>query len=198
MSISRTLLVAAAAALISVAAFAVLTQSQKKASAEPAGELKVAVVNMGEVFNKINERKSREDDLNRRREELQAQLDKMAQQYNALVKQHDELKPDDPKRNELEEQIVQLQSDADSLQKKGVALLAKRQCEDRQGLYAMIRDAIDKYAADHGITLVLKVDDKRVSANPNTQMLEISERGVLYGDKSLDITEEIIKALNKE
>jgi Skp family chaperone for outer membrane proteins len=160
-------------------------------------EMKMAVVNIEEVFNNLKERAVREEDLNRRKEALRTEIQKMTDEADDLLKQHDAMAPDDPKRNETQEKIVQLQSDAEFTYKKGMAALQKRELSDRQELYAMIRDAVDKYAAENKLTLVLKVEDKRVSDNPDLQNTEVAQRTVLYSDASLNITQEIIKVLNK-
>jgi Skp family chaperone for outer membrane proteins len=199
MSMSKSILLAVVAAFVSVGLFAVVTQLPKKAAADDAKppEMKIAIVNVEDVFNKLKERAAREDDLNKRKEALRAEIQKMDDQVQGLLKEHDAMSVDDPKRNAKQEQIVQLQADAEGKYKRGVAMLAKRELSDRQELYGMIRDAIDKYAADNKLTLVLKADNKRVSDNPDSQSMEISQRNVLYSDASLNITAEIIKALNK-
>jgi Skp family chaperone for outer membrane proteins len=199
MSFTKQALVGAAAAFAAFSLFTLLSQSPKNAVADDAKpfEMKMAVVNIEEVFNNLKERAVREEDLNRRKEALRTEIQKMTDEADDLLKQHDAMAPDDPKRNETQEKIVQLQSDAEFTSKKGMAALQKRELSDRQELYAMIRDAVDKYAAENKLTLVLKVEDKRVSDNPDLQNTEVAQRTVLYSDASLNITQEIIKVLNK-
>jgi len=210
MSISKPFLLGVIVALGAVALFMGIMQMPGKAAAEPAApetpghvdtpghpEMTIAVVNVAEVFNNLKERAAREEDLNRRKDTLQAEIQKMTAEAEQLLTTHDAMALDDPKRNETQDKIVQLQSDAEYAYKKGMALLSKRELSDRQELYAMIREAIDKYAAENKLTLVLKIDDKRVSDSADSQSMEISQRGVLYSDASLNITAEIIKMLNK-
>jgi len=208
MSISKPFLLSVIVALGVVALFMGISQMPGKAAAEPAApetpghvdtppELTIAVVNVAEVFNNMKERTAREDDLNRRKDTLRAEIQKMSDEADQLLKAHDAMTPDDPKRNETQQKIVELQSNAEYTYKKGMALLTKRELSDRQELYAMIREAVDKYAADNKLTLVLKTDDKRVSDNGDLQNLEIAQRSVLYSDAALNITADIIKALNK-
>jgi Skp family chaperone for outer membrane proteins len=79
----------------------------------------------------------------------------------------------------------------------------KQQFNDRlkkltENIYNNIRIAINDYAQRNGYTLILKTEDDDLKSESRTELkLKINDKKVLYYSPSYDITNEIIRLLNR-
>jgi len=174
----------------------------KTISATPPADnlsIKIGVVNLVSVFNKYNKTKDYETLLEK-----------------AKNKEENEIKDVERQINKLNEELEALNKSGDLYREKKIlqaSLIAQRETkikfwneyiknqvnEQTLKIYKDIREAIETYAKEKGYQFIFKTDPL-LSANSEGEDItqQISVRTVLYFPKSADITEEIIKTLNKE
>lgn len=168
--------------------------------AQPA--LKICVVDIGKVYDSHYERKEKENELRNDQQKAEAQIESMNKEGNVLVSQYKDLvdqsknpaltpearaKADADAKAKLEE-IKSKQNDVDSFKTN-----VEREFQQRiENFRSLLIDEISRAAADvakrHGATLLL--DKSAVSF--------YRANFILYADPGYDITDEVIKEVNKD
>lgn len=87
-------------------------------------------------------------------------------------------------RANTEERLARKQDELGKLNQNASASLAEQEAEENEKLYNRVADFLKKHAEEKGYKLVLTYS----TANPT----------VLFADKSLEITQQVIKGLNEE
>ena len=164
--------------------------------------LKPLVVDMSKVFDNHYKTEENYAKFNEFGQKVQEQLDAMSKQIQEMATQYQELV--DQSRNTVLKPEARAQAEADA-QKKGEEI-QRRQAEAqnfrtqnqntiqhrvktlRDGLFEEITVVVKNIARAKGATLVL---DKSIS--PMTGVASI-----IYNDDSYDITDEVIKEVNKD
>jgi len=185
----RTLITLASAGLLACAARAEVA-------------FKPIVVDMDKVFEKHYKTEEAYAKFNEFGQKVQEQLDtvskqiqEMATQYQELVEQsrNTVLKPEARAQAEADaqkkgEEIQRRQTEAQNFRTQNQNKIQQRIKTHRDGLFEEIAVVVKNIARAHGATLVL---DKSVS--PITSLPSI-----IYNDESYDITDEVIKEVNKD
>ena len=160
---------------------------------------KIAVVNIAKVFEQSNNRDTGEKELQAQMDRAMETIEKYKAEAQKLQTALDKLEKGSPKYIELSKQRVELMASAEIYSEQTKIKIQNRENAIRQELYANIRETIDKYAKQQGYELVLKIDDNYISGKSVvTQDIQMSTRVVLYNSQKMDITAEIVKAINKK
>ena len=163
---------------------------------------KPLVVDMGRVFDNHYKKEEAFAKFNEFGQKVQEQLDaaskqiqEMATQYQELVDQsrNTVLKPEARAQAEADaqkkgEEIQRRQSEAQEFRNQSQGKIQQRVKTLRDGLFDEISVVVKNIARARGATLVI---DKSVS--PVTGMASI-----IYNDDSYDITDEVLKEVNKD
>lgn len=183
--------------LFALAAFAVLALP---AWAQPAP--KVLVVDIGKVFDSHYERQEKQTQLANDEQKAEQEMEQLVKQGNDLVDQYKDLvdqsknpaltpearsKADDDSKKKMEE-ISNKKNELDTFKAN-----TQREFQQRiQNVRGVLIDEISRTAADiakrHGATLLL---DKSGASIFGANFL-------LYSDPAYDITDEVIKEVNKD
>jgi len=174
------------------AAMAVVCASHVAGAQE---RLPIALVNVDKFFKS---HKPFQDKLTPIKEALQ-EMEKKVQtrqiELETVVTQLRQAEPGTPAAQRLQQQAAKLQQDLQQfvaqergeLQKREVALLLE--------YYLLMNEEVKSYAQAKGIKLVIRQQDSSLDANqPPAEILKSLNRGILYED-GLDITDEILKAV---
>ena len=172
------------------------TQAQPARPAPTQPGTKVATIDMGYIFKNDPSFKQQ---MERLRNEVQAVDQQLRKEYEAiqnLEKLRQGLNPDSAKFGELESEIarrkVELQTKTRNQRRKFV----EKETQIRYDEYRKIRDEVKYFAELYGISLVLRVSRDQADPNKSARArLALVNRRVLYGNKRIDITEQILKAL---
>lgn len=162
---------------------------------------KLATINIGMVFEKLDEKNQFADEVDKLTKKLD---DDIAARKDALNKQTNDLgnllKPGTKDYNDAQEELV----------KGSVELQVKQQMRDRTvdietrvryaKLYKDVNDAIAAYAKANGIALVFGTDNPDLSASRSTEELfsRVASRKIMYADPSFDITQAVIDKMNAD
>ena len=171
-------------------------------SAHADAAFKPLVVDMGRVFDNHYKKEEAFAKFNEFGQKVQEQLDaaskqiqEMATQYQELVDQsrNTVLKPEARAQAEADaqkkgEEIQRRQSEAQEFRNQSQGKIQQRVKTLRDGLFDEISVVVKNIARARGATLVI---DKSVS--PVTGMASI-----IYNDDSYDITDEVLKEVNKD
>ena len=186
-------------AVVAVGAYLLGTGARDAAAQDKDKPLKIGVVDVAEVFDKFNERISREKELRARTERLKYEIDNLRKQAEKIAAEMEKLEEDSEEYRKKQEQLIKITSGAQIKAEKGKSDILKRELSERQELYAMIRNAVGKYAGQNGYDLILKTDDMRVTGTSAvSQDIQMSMRIVLHSTKTMDLTRTIIEILNKQ
>lgn len=187
-------------ALALLAALAVgFTVAQAQPAAKPRPAV-VAVIDVQKVFDSLSEKGEIEARLKTKAAQLDRENQSKQEEINKLQADVEILAAGSPDRLKKEAELEQ----------KAVALQVWRQVENNklvrerivqtEGIYRRIVDAVGRVSQANGIdvTLFKEPEINFTGARPEALPLLIQSRKVLYSDKSLDLSDQIITLMNNE
>lgn len=195
----------ALAALAALAVFGGFLAQQLTAPAEADGGAaktphRVAVANIRTLFEKAEETREREKalqaDHNKRKKKLDYELKKLEAERKRLESGRLD-KASTRYRAKLKDLVGRYETlkaksawEADDFKRK-----MRRKTEE---LYEQIVAEVQAYAKEHGIDLVLKIDDVPEESNSDGALAaKINRRGILFASKRIDITDAVLRRLNR-
>lgn len=178
---------------------AILTGFTHPAPAQMEG-VRVAVVDVEQVFNQMDERSDILADIQSQIQQLQQWEQTQRQSLQELQADLELLKPDTKEyldtRNELRRRAVELRVEMEVKQQQ----LEAEQAAQMEMLYRKILDAVGRVAQDEDVQLVLTKDNTPRMRNANQQQIAamVQARKVLFAHSNLDMTETVKRKLNSE
>jgi Skp family chaperone for outer membrane proteins len=178
------------------------TSEPKKA---PAPRSRIALINLSTVIRGYQKYKDFQARTKEEIEDYQKKDKEMRAQLEPLGKELLDTELPDQKRREVEDKIKQLKRALEDNQSEAKAVLGKKSDEQMVILYKEVQQAVARYAKANDLELVLHFND----ADAKTQAAEFwspanvarkMQAGAcmpMYAAPGLDISEEIIEALNK-
>jgi Skp family chaperone for outer membrane proteins len=165
-------------------------------SAQESAPFPVAVVNMDRVFKTFKPLQEKLVPI----KESAAEVEKTVQLRNAeletVVNKLRAATPGSAESVRLQQQAGKLQGELQQFVQKERDNLQKREAAIFLALYRNLEDEVRKYAKAKGIKLVIRQQEGSLDENqPLQQILTSLNRGIIYED-GLDITDEILKALD--
>lgn len=178
-----------------------LLRAQPPAPA-PAHPTRIAIANPSRIFTDMAETKALRDKLEVRRKNLFAQETQQRDAITALMKQRNDTNPNHPSYRDLSDQIDKAKAD---LQAWGVATKASVDRDQKwmvKDLYDKIEAAIAEVAQRDGIDLVI-ADGRQEIPNleeitPEDLRQRLNTRNVLFSNKGIDISEDVLAVLDKK
>jgi Skp family chaperone for outer membrane proteins len=182
-----------------------IMMSARPASADDAAAapIKMGVCDPIGVFNKIQEGKDvqaklREEieSLNNQAKVKKDQLDTEAEEIKLLVPTSDEFQS-------KMEKLTEDQADTQAWFQAAQVNLQRKQREEQKGLFDKIISTISQVAKDQGLTIVINsahVDfpQEMDKMDPNAFVQMFLLHTCLYNDPSLDITDKVVIAMDKQ
>ncbi len=179
----RTFLVAAALAAMGFA---------------PAGgqePLPIAVVNVDRFYKNYQPFKDKLAPIQEAVGELDKKIQARQIELETVATQGRKAQPGSPDAQRLQQQYGKLQMELQQFVAKERGELQKREVALLLEVYKLLDEEVKKYAKAKGIKLVIRQQDSSLEENqPQAEILKSLNRGILYED-DLDITDEILKAL---
>lgn len=162
-------------------------------------ELKIGVVNVAEVFSRYTKTKDYEKLLEKDKTREELLIKDTESQMKKLNEELEVLSPTSDLYKEKSEQLTSLTAIRKHKVENWNKYIKAKVNEQTLKLYKDIREAIDKYALENSYIFIFKSDPiLPPSEDIDNITQQISIRTVLYSPKSLDITDNITKILNKE
>jgi len=158
----------------------------------------VAVCNVVQILNNYQKAQDLKAKLNDQLKETDAESEKRGQAIEEIRKELRGLKVGS---KEYEDRFCEIQrltiNRAAWLEYKNSAT-ERYYCRLTKEMYAEVRKTIAAVAKRRGLGVVLYIQRDPLAANKMRELLgEISRRKILYSDPSVDITDEVLSALNE-
>lgn len=162
---------------------------------------RIVVIDLNRVFNEYyktpiasQKLKDTADQYNKEHEEMMASYRKLVDELNKLREDQDkpEYTPEvrEQKRKAVQDKLTEtqkMQREIEEYRATHKQMLDQQTQRMRQGILKEIKDVIQKEARDTGYSIILDKSGNTANGEP----------AILYNQEALDITEDILKILNK-
>jgi len=169
-------------------------------TAEPPkqGPSKIAVCDIRRVVMEYRRFIDLKDQITKQQETAQNELNRRRTVLEDLQKQQQSLKPDSPDFKRIQDSILEKAVEAQAYGELTRTRLERQQYEGLRGCYQDVQTAIDAYARENGIDVVLTDRDIKLDEAKNSQDLEslIAARYIIYRAPGVDVTTGVLKKLN--
>jgi Skp family chaperone for outer membrane proteins len=196
--ISRAIRWSAALAVVSIVAGAALVLSrsahgQNQATSRPQN---IAVIDIGKILK--NDTKFKQEMQNMQTEILtvEKRLQEEAKQIQSMAAQQKQLNAGTPDYNQLDAQITKLTADLNVEKSLKQKEFVERQAKMLYGMYTEIQDTVRQFAQRYEIALVMQYDSTKIDPTDPQGILTGAHRSIVYVYPPLDITTDILNALN--
>jgi len=188
--------------MLTLAGWSVQVARAQHAAPPPPGKL--AVLNIVDLFDRLDEKKAIDGQIESMKRELsdkiekkKADLEKAQKELEAAGKM---FKPDSAEIKKQQDELVNRSMELQILTQVSQKQLLIELNTQKVHLYRKINDAIADYARANGIAMVFAEDDPPVAEGQTAEGLQaiISLRKVLYADARFDITRAIVEKMNKD
>jgi Skp family chaperone for outer membrane proteins len=162
------------------------------------GPSKVAVCDIRRVVVEYKKFVDLKDAITKQQEAAQGELEKRRQMINGFIDQRKELKRGSADDKKLDDLILEKSVEAQAYGELTRNRLERQQYEGLRECYQNVLAAVDVYAKQNGIDVVLSNRDVKLDEAKNSQDLEslIAARYILFSDAGVDITNDVLKQLN--
>ena len=140
--------------------------------------LKIGYVDIFKIFNDYEKTKQYDKTLEGRKEEAEKQLEEKKSTLEKMQKKLSILKEEEKEKER--EKISKVVKEYQELERKAFIDIKKARDEKMKEIIDDIDKVVDDYAKKNGFNLI------------------VNENAVLYGDKIMDITSDILKIANKQ
>lgn len=164
--------------------------------AQDAALFPVALVNIDKIFKTYQPLLDKLAPIKAAAVELEKNVQLRNAELETVVNKLRAAQPGSPEAQRLQQQGAKLQAELQQFVQKERGELQKREATIFLDLYRQLEEEVRKYAKAKGIKLVIRQQEGSLDENqPLQQILTSLNRGIIYED-GLDITEEILKALD--
>ena len=188
---------------VASALLAAVVLGQAAQPARPATHNALAVVDIAKVFGSLNQKLADDSAIDAETKQVNEEKGKREQQLEDLQNQlkNDQLfKQDSPEYQKLQEDAMQKSFELDAYLKAQEQKLLMEQRLKTVQIYRAINDAIQQFAENNGIGIVLVADSVDFSRSTTTEAVQqrIALRKVVYAHPDFDITQKIIEKMNAD
>lgn len=168
------------------------TLAQTAPDSEP-----VAVVDLERLIDSLDERKTREQDLQALGDRLEKRVNDLRENLNQKLDERETAS--ESRRGALFEEIVRLQTTLEAEQEYATRIAGELLTRLKRELYRKVLASVKQYAESAGYALVISDDSAAdLPDDGGLQGLEMTmmNRKVLYARPSVDITDEVAQRMN--
>jgi len=159
---------------------------------------KTAVVDIVKVFNDYQRTKEINDRLNKEQLELQNQRKQKIDRVEALKAQLENLNPDSKDYYQRQKELLEVSIDLKNFTEIKSEEVKREFRVLTEDIYKQILKSIEDVAKEMGYDMVMYLDMMEIHGDSFPALLEkIRERKVLYAAKHIDITQNVLDALNQ-
>jgi Skp family chaperone for outer membrane proteins len=170
-------------------------------SSQAFAQAKIATVNAAKVFNEIQETKDLKSKMENDQKTLQAQDLEKKTKIKDLQSARDALKPDAPQYNDANKAYVQAAIDYRVWQEMQGADIQRMQKQQMLTIFNKITTTVAEVATAKALDLVVaeqrpEIPDNLDQLNVDQVRLLINQRNVLYSTPAVDISNDVIAAMD--
>lgn len=164
--------------------------------AQAADPFPIAILNMDRVFKTHQPLLDQLAPIQEETKKLQETAQLRQVEIETVANQVRKAEPGSPEFQRLQAQLVKLNHELRQFAESGQQTVQKKESAVYLAFYRTLDDEVRKYAKAHGLKLVLRQQNSSLDENqPLAEILKSLNRSIIYED-GLDITEEILKALD--
>jgi Skp family chaperone for outer membrane proteins len=193
---SRLWAVPAAVLLLGCLGYVSWTPAQGPVGAPPAGS-RLALLDISRIFKNHQRFKSMLDQLKADADQAEAKVKTDREAIGKLVETMQEYRKGTPEYKQMEEELAKRQADLTvgiNLQKND---FMQREAKIYHSVYQEVWEATDYFCKQHQIDMVLRFNGDPVDVERPDSVLAYINKPVVWYDQGLDITDLILKDLNK-
>jgi Skp family chaperone for outer membrane proteins len=193
---SRPWAIPAAVVLLGCLGYASWTSAQAPVAAPSAGG-RMALLDVSRIFKNHQRFKSMLDQLKADADQAEAKVKSEREAMGQLVERMQEYRKGTPEYKQMEEELAKRQADLTvgvNLQKND---FMQREAKIYHSVYQEIWEATDYFCKQHQIDMVLRFNGEPVDVERPDSVLAHINKPVVWYDQGLDITDLILKDLNK-
>jgi Skp family chaperone for outer membrane proteins len=182
--------------IATVALTPTLAQEKPGAAAAPA---RTAVCDLFIILKNYDRGNDLKKELKTRIDKITAEGDKRGKEITKIQDTLEELKPGSKEYDAQLNKMTQLTIDRQAFLNYQDELAKRETFRYTKEVYQDVLDAVDKVAKERGYQLVLFKESANLTSRTYDELLEqIARRKVLYSDSSLEITDDVLKRLNRD
>jgi Skp family chaperone for outer membrane proteins len=175
------------------------TLAQEKPAPAAAGPAKTAVCDLFVVLKNYDRGNDLKKELKARVDKITAEGDKRGKEITKIQDTLEELKPGSKEYDVQLNKMTQLTIDRQAFLNYQDELAKRETFRYTKEVYQDVLDGIEKVAKERGVQLVLFKESPNLVSRTYDELLEqISRRKVLFSDPSLDITDDVLKRINRD
>lgn len=175
------------------------TLAQEKPGAVAAAPAKTAVCDLFIILKNYDRGNDLKKELKTRIDKITAEGDKRGKEITKIQDTLEELKPGSKEYDAQLNKMTQLTIDRQAFLNYQDELAKRETFRYTKEVYQDVLDAVDKVAKERGYQLVLFKESANLTSRTYDELLEqIARRKVLYSDSSLEITDDVLKRLNRD
>ncbi len=201
---------AAAMGLTALAALALASQSigqdgaVQKASTDAGGAAKrlpaaiVGVIDMDAVFKGYQKVEFIRQQIETEATARKADLNKIQAEAQQLAKQMEQLQPGTPDFKTYDAKLTELQAKFNAAKEQAQRDFAMREAEALASIYKEIQAMVESVAKHNHMNYILRVSNEPVTGADPQSALAAMSRSVVWSDGSSDVTDLVVKLLNRQ
>jgi Skp family chaperone for outer membrane proteins len=175
------------------------TLAQEKLAPAAAAPAKTAVCDLFIILKNYDRGNDLKKELKDRMDKITAEGDKRGKEITKIQDTLEELKPGSKEYDAQLNKMTQLTIDRQAFLNYQDELAKRETFRYTKDVYQDVLDAVEKVAKERGYQLVLFKESPNLTSRNYDELLEqMARRKVLYSDASLDITDDVLKRLNRD
>ena len=161
---------------------------------------KIGFVNIPVIFKKYKKAQEGNEKMRQSQQKETLEIKKLQEEADELKQKIPLYRVGSKIRKRLESQLAKIAFEVKNKSESAKYFLALKMRNSAEEIYHNISKAIERYAKRHNYLVILKIEEADFfgAPGPNEVKQKIDMRSVLYWNKALDLTEEIIKSLNEQ
>jgi Skp family chaperone for outer membrane proteins len=183
--------------VVILAALGLLTPGSGRLSADESPPLPIAVINMDRVFKTHQPLLDKLAPIKTAAQELEKNIQVREVELETAVNKLRNSQPGTPESQRLQQQAAKVQGELQQYIQKERGELQKRETAIFLEFYRQVEEEVRKHSKAKGIKLVIRQQDGSLDGNqPIQEIYKSLTRGIIFED-GLDITDDILKALDE-
>jgi Skp family chaperone for outer membrane proteins len=176
--------------------FSLLALALAATAAQAQDALPIALVNIDRIYKTYKPLQDKLAPIKAGAQEMEKKAQLRQIELETVVTQLRKSQPGSPESNRLQQQAAKLQTELQQFVAKERDALQKQEAAVLLDMYRQVDDEVKKYAKAKGLKLVIRQQDSSLDENQSLQaILAALNRGIIY-EEGLDITDDILKALD--
>ncbi len=170
------------------------------ATAAPQAEAphKVALIDMGRVFKEYKKIEVLKEDWKSEFQVNEDNAKKLTTQIQQVVEQMKEFKQGSPEFIKLEKQQTDMAAKLGAFKQTAQRELLRKEAELLKTVYLETMDVVEKFADRFGYTLVMRFNSDTFEGEDMSKMQLVMNRVIVYHRAEDDLTDGVIKYLNRQ